>query len=64
MINRVELGDMVKDVTLYKGGGTANYGGRVSSVVDIGLKNGNTNWNSSSCNNSLCGKSNEKECQS
>jgi hypothetical protein len=33
--------DMVNNVTLYKGGGPANYGGRISSVLDISLKNGN-----------------------
>lgn len=32
--------DMVSKVTLYKGGGPANFGGRISSVLDIGLKNG------------------------
>lgn len=36
-------GDAVKDVTLLKGGMPANYGGRLSSVVDISLKNGNKN---------------------
>lgn len=32
--------DMVSDVNLYKGGGPANYGGRVSSVLDIKLRHG------------------------
>ncbi|HEX5170503.1 MAG TPA: TonB-dependent receptor [Cyclobacteriaceae bacterium] len=32
--------DMVSDVVLYKGGGPANFGGRISSVLDIDLKNG------------------------
>ncbi len=34
-------GDAVKDVTLIKGGMPANYGGRLSSVVDISMKEGN-----------------------
>ena len=34
-------GDAVKDVTLLKGGMPANYGGRLSSVVDIAMKEGN-----------------------
>ena len=33
--------DAVKDVTLYKGGFPARYGGRLSSVLDITLKEGN-----------------------
>ncbi|WP_157494002.1 TonB-dependent receptor [Fulvivirga imtechensis] len=33
--------DMVRDVLLYKGGGPANYGGRVSSVLNVNLRNGN-----------------------
>ena len=33
--------DAVKDVTLIKGGAPANYGGRLSSVVDITMKEGN-----------------------
>ncbi|MCW3804285.1 TonB-dependent receptor [Plebeiibacterium marinum] len=33
--------DLVKDVTLYKSGVPAKYGGRVSSVLDIVLKDGN-----------------------
>src|SRR5882724_6779561 len=33
--------DAIKDVTLYKGGMPANYGGRLSSVVDIKMKDGN-----------------------
>ncbi len=32
--------DMVSEVTLYKGGGPANFGGRISSVLDVSLKNG------------------------
>jgi hypothetical protein len=33
--------DAIKDVTLIKGGPTANYGGRLSSVVDVYMKEGN-----------------------
>ena len=33
--------DAIKDVTLYKGGMPAQYGGRLSSVVDIKMKDGN-----------------------
>lgn len=33
--------DMVNDVNLYKGGGPANFGGRISSVLDIKLRHGN-----------------------
>ncbi|MBA3830026.1 MAG: TonB-dependent receptor [Taibaiella sp.] len=33
--------DAIKDVTLIKGGMPANYGGRLSSVVDISMKEGN-----------------------
>ncbi|WP_107039898.1 TonB-dependent receptor [Brumimicrobium mesophilum] len=33
--------DAIKDVTLYKGNQPANYGGRLSSVVDIKMKEGN-----------------------
>ena len=33
--------DIIKDVTLYKGGIPARYGGRISSVLDIGTKEGN-----------------------
>jgi hypothetical protein len=32
--------DIVSDVALYKGGGPARFGGRVSSVLDIKLRNG------------------------
>lgn len=32
--------DMVNVVTLYKGGGPANFGGRISSILDVTLKNG------------------------
>ena len=34
--------DAIKDLKLYKGGIPAEYGGRVSSVLDIHQKNGNT----------------------
>ena len=33
--------DAIKDVTVYKGGIPANYGGRASSVLDITMKDGN-----------------------
>jgi hypothetical protein len=33
--------DTIKDVTVYKGGMPAQYGGRLSSVVDIKMKDGN-----------------------
>ena len=33
--------DAIKDVTLIKGGAPANYGGRLSSVVDVTMKEGN-----------------------
>ncbi len=33
--------DAIKDVTLYKGGMSAEYGGRASSVMDIRMKEGN-----------------------
>ena len=32
--------DMVNKVTLYKGGGPANFGSRISSVLDVSLRNG------------------------
>jgi hypothetical protein len=35
--------DVIKDVTLYKGGIPSRYGGRISSVLDIGTKEGNRN---------------------
>jgi hypothetical protein len=35
--------DLIKDVTLYKGGIPSRYGGRISSVLDIGSKDGNRN---------------------
>jgi hypothetical protein len=35
--------DIIKDVTLYKGGIPGRYGGRISSVLDIGTKEGNRN---------------------
>ena len=34
--------DALKDVKLYKGGIPAQYGGRISSVLDIRMKNGNS----------------------
>lgn len=34
--------DAVKDVKLYKGGIPANYGGRISSILDIRMKEGNS----------------------
>ncbi len=34
--------DAIKDVTLYKGGIPAEYGGRASSVMDIKMKDGNS----------------------
>ncbi|HEX2395276.1 MAG TPA: TonB-dependent receptor [Bacteroidales bacterium] len=33
--------DIIRDVTLYKGGIPARYGGRISSVLDIGTREGN-----------------------
>jgi hypothetical protein len=33
--------DIIKDVTLYKGGIPSRYGGRISSVLEIGAKEGN-----------------------
>jgi len=36
--------DFIKDVQIYKGGFEAKYGGRVSGVVDITGKSGNTNY--------------------
>ncbi|HXS35662.1 MAG TPA: TonB-dependent receptor [Flavipsychrobacter sp.] len=33
--------DAIKDVTLIKGGMPANYGGRLSSVLDVSMKDGN-----------------------
>jgi len=33
--------DAIKDINLIKGGMPANYGGRLSSVLDISMKNGN-----------------------
>lgn len=35
--------DAIKNVSLYKGGMPAQYGGRLSSVVDISMKDGNMN---------------------
>ena len=35
--------DAIKDLKLYKGGIPAKYGGRVSSVLDIYQKEGNSN---------------------
>ncbi len=38
--------DAIRDVKLYKGGIPAEYGGRISSVLDIHMKNGNNkHWN-------------------
>jgi hypothetical protein len=34
-------GDAIKNVTLYKGGMPAQYGGRLSAVLDISMKDGN-----------------------
>ena len=34
--------DIVDDVTLIKGGGNARYGSRVSSIMDVSLRNGKT----------------------
>ncbi len=34
-------GDAIKDVTLIKGGFPARYGGRLSSVIDLTMKEGN-----------------------
>jgi hypothetical protein len=40
--------DVIRDVSLYKGGIPANYGGRGSSIVDISYKKGNLrNWEGS-----------------
>ncbi len=36
-------GDAIKDVTLYKGGIPSRYGGRLSSVLDVRMKDGNMN---------------------
>ena len=36
--------DFIKDVQIFKGGFDAKYGGRVSGVVDITGKSGNTNY--------------------
>jgi hypothetical protein len=35
--------DALKDITMYKGGFPAQYGGRLSSVMDIHMKDGNDN---------------------
>lgn len=35
--------DAIKDVTLYKGGIPAEYGGRLSSLLDVRMKDGNIN---------------------
>ena len=40
--------DAIKDVTVYKGGIPANYGGRAASVLDITMNNGNSKSFSSS----------------
>ncbi|WP_339877839.1 TonB-dependent receptor [uncultured Algoriphagus sp.] len=34
--------DLIRDVELYKGGGPANFGGRVSSVLNVNLRNGDS----------------------
>jgi hypothetical protein len=34
--------DVIKDITVYKGGIPAKYGGRASSVLDISMNNGNS----------------------
>ncbi|MDR7129478.1 hypothetical protein J2X69_001815 [Algoriphagus sp. 4150] len=34
--------DLIRDVELYKGGGPSNFGGRVSSVLNVNLRNGNS----------------------
>ena len=36
-------GDAIKSIELYKGGFPARYGGRLSSVIDMSLKDGNRN---------------------
>src|SRR5213075_524062 len=36
-------GDAIKNVSLNKGGMPAQYGGRLSSVVDVSMKDGNLN---------------------
>lgn len=36
-------GDAIQDVTLYKGGIPSRYGGRLSSVLDVRMKEGNQN---------------------
>ena len=36
-------GDAIRDVTLYKGGIPSHYGGRLSSVLDVRMKDGNSN---------------------
>lgn len=33
--------DVIKNTTVYKGGIPAEYGGRISSVIDVGMKEGN-----------------------
>lgn len=35
--------DAIKDITLFKGGISPEYGGRLSSVLDVGMKNGDMN---------------------
>lgn len=35
--------DVIKDIKLYKGGYPARYGGRLSSIMDIRMKEGNMN---------------------
>lgn len=36
--------DAIKSTTLIKGGMPANYGGRIASVLDVQMKDGNTNY--------------------
>lgn len=38
--------DIVSEVSLFKGGGPANFGGRISSVLDVKLRNGDGNRHS------------------
>lgn len=33
--------DVISDATVYKGGFPAQFGGRISSIIDVGVKNGN-----------------------
>lgn len=38
--------DMVSGVTLYKGGGPANFGSRIASILDVSLRNGDASKHS------------------